>query len=204
VGSLGLSTATANDWLNNYLQVCRIPAQIYCFGIGKTEPLVVTPVVGRRAFLSAEAFVPDATGVAKADALCGSEAAALGGTFKALLPTTTQSAFDRAGLSSSGANWVRLDGVPIAASTVAFAAGTFQTPLNLTPVGYAGRRSVWTGGVGPSQVQIDTNRNCNNWSDPNGNANYGVVNDLQKAMNDISANGPVMCASSFQIYCVEP
>jgi hypothetical protein len=201
---IGSSTATSGDWLDAGQLPCVMERPIYCFGVDKSQPLVVSPQPGRRAFLSTQGYNADASGPAKADLLCATEAQAIGlsGTFKALLPTHAQSAFARAGLSIAGANWVRLDGVPLAGSPLAFAAGELATPLNLNSSGvYTGRRYVAAGGAGPSDTQ--TGYNCDDWTNPTSTYFPGVANELRLAWFYAPSNQPTPCAISSSVYCVE-
>jgi hypothetical protein len=96
--------------------------------------VVAQPVAGRQAFVTVQTFAVDASGPAKADQLCATEAATAGlsGTFKALLAMTSQSAISRVPFSLTGPNWVRLDGVPLAALPLALAAGQIDAPLNVS------------------------------------------------------------------------
>jgi hypothetical protein len=198
----GASSATFPDWLFARGAIpCTLAAPIYCFGTDKTQPLVVVPQAGRRAFLTVGGLAVDASGLAKADALCMSEASAarLSGTFLALLPTSTASAISR--FSLAGANWVRLDGIPLAASPQAFAAGQIDAPLNVTSAGsYVGRLFVMTGGTLPSQAQSIAIRTCSDWTSGSLDFEMGQPNDTARLFDALTYD---QCTTPYPIYCLE-
>jgi hypothetical protein len=105
---------------------CSTQFSVYCFGVGNVSRVSVTPVSGRRAFMSKGTWSPGA-GISTADALCQSEANSAGfsGSFRALLATNGASAASR--FDTSGPPWVRPDGVPLMPS----AAQVFQSNVTM-------------------------------------------------------------------------
>ena len=200
----GRSIATSGDWIDNGgSAACGSPGRIYCFGLGKSKPLVIAapPATARHAFLSVELFTAGG-GLAAADQICASEAplAGLSGTYLALLPTAAASAISR--FSLAGGNWVRLDGVALAASPLAFAANTLEAPLNLTSArNYVGgtAANVLTGGSVPTAASSPT-ADCEDWTGAGDNASYGQADDLGHAF---STNNSPVCGGQLPLYCLE-
>lgn len=113
-------------------QSCTERASLVCVEIGQTAEVRPPPTPGRLAFVSAP-WAP-AGGIASADGVCASEAAAnaLPGTFRALLATSTQAPFDR--FSLIGTPWMRTDGIPLVVRAVDLAGPTpafFESFLTL-------------------------------------------------------------------------
>jgi hypothetical protein len=188
-------------------QSCATAAPIYCFGVGKTAPLVIAPPANaRKAFVTAEGFVVDATGLTKADALCASEAQAAGlsGTFTALLPTISATAISR--FSDTERPWVRLDGVQLAASSLAFIAGELDAPLDETSLDMYVSENVLTGGIPPGQAASQAGNDCMDWTDPNNDPNnngaaIGNANDVALAFSN--GDSGQFCSGQDPIYCLE-
>jgi hypothetical protein len=93
--------------------------------VDRNVDTIPIPTRGRLAFMSKGMWDP-MSGIPAADALCTQEATAAGkpGTFKALLGTSKASAISR--FDTSGAPWVRVDGLPLLPS-----ARDFPTALML-------------------------------------------------------------------------
>ena len=161
----------ASDWNGPSSTTCSQPLHLYCFGIDKSAPLAVTTTSGPRAFVTVNSFLPGPTALAGADALCASEAQGLSppGMFKALLPTSTQSATARVGAPS--APWVRLDGAQLAKSVLEFQAGNWLTSLSYTAAHTDTSVLVYTGGaLTTTQSAVHT---CNDWTDAGGTGTAG-------------------------------
>ena len=150
----GQSNATTAFWTSTGgSQGCGVPQHLYCFGISSSTAVTPPPITTRRAFQPATSW-KSGGGLVDADATCqqAADAASLGGTFRALLATSTATAISRFDLG--GSNWVRLDGIELASSTAKLASGDTVAPLNVSERGVYllpnGR--VWTGAVTPSVV----------------------------------------------------
>jgi len=197
VYAAGDASLTTGGWSLSTGPSCATAARLYCFGTTYDTPLAVTPASGRRAFLTVEAFVPGG-GLAAADALCASEAglAGLSGTFLAMLPTSSATAASRFDLT--GPTWVRLDGIPLAESPLAFVAGDLATSLSVTSAGSDFTTTVLTGG---DPGQLPDNTACSNWTDPTSAATgVGVADAASKLAFSIDAGA----CSGDSIYCLEP
>lgn len=195
----GRSDATYVSWTSNTSASCAQPLRLYCFGTDSQAPLISQPVVGRRAFLST--MVPAPLGLTGADANCqaDADANALGGTFRAWLPTTTATAGSR--FTATGAPWVRLDGAPLGASNVEVLAGSWLTSLHVQADRTPAFHNVWFGADDPAAVA--TTSNCADWStrQPSSMAVYGSSVYSSALATNFNFSG---CDASFGIYCFEP
>ncbi len=194
----GYSAATTDFWTSTgFPDNCTTAVRLYCFGIAYDAALEITPVQGRRAFVSVQAFVPGG-GLAAADALCASEAslAGLSGTFRALLGSSTSTAASRFDLS--GRTWVRVDGIALADTPLDFMAGNLTAPPNVTAVGTYTSGTVMTGGS-PGLVSST----CSDWTDSGvgpGGVGAGLSEFAAPSAFDLAA--PIGCAGA-PIYCLE-
>ncbi|HSD88239.1 MAG TPA: hypothetical protein VLB44_12015 [Kofleriaceae bacterium] len=197
---VGSSGATAESWTYaNTTTACSTPGRLYCFGTGKSAPLTFQPAPGRRAFLTVQNYSVDVAGLATADGLCATEAqlAGLTGSYRALLAGTTATAISR--FSLAGATWIRLDGIPLADSPLAFAAGARIAPLNVTSaMTYAGAIPVITGGGTVNAAAADYTANCNDWTDVGGTsvtavANYADATFFNNSSNEACFGHPIYC-----------
>jgi hypothetical protein len=181
---------------------CSSKARLYCFGVDRQAQVAVTPVVGRYAFMTHSTWTPGG-GIATADALCQQEAsaAALPGTYKALLAPTGASAASR--FDTSGLPWIRPDGTPIAPTADMFFSppqNLFDVPPNVSADGaiYFGATGVWSGAAMPTTVGRGAT-NCTNWlsNSPAAFAAVGAAGDT--AMNSFFNMWPgtVACNDAF-------
>jgi hypothetical protein len=159
----------------NSSTVGRPGTRLYCFGTDIDDEMAFVPSKGRNAFLSSFLFdlstgfdIGGGTfvkGLDGANALCQAQARgrSLSGTYRALLATTTRAAIDFFEVGPETRPWVRLDGVPLAATAQDFANGDFLTALDLLQdgTGYYAYRT-WTGADSLSSVGTDT---CTDWTD---------------------------------------
>jgi hypothetical protein len=192
----GQAALTIDGWADDGASTCGMPARLYCFGTRYDSPLTVTPTTGRRAFVTVQAFQVG-SGLAGADALCANEAALAGlsGTFLALLPTSTATAASR--FDASGPTWVRVDGVRLADSPLAFFAEDLAASPSVTAIGTQSDVEVLTGGQ-PTQPPGDGT--CKDWTDATvASASGGRSNAASGAA---FANGGGTCTTA-SIYCLE-
>lgn len=107
---------------------CSSPRRLYCFETDRTAAISSDAQDGRYAFVSAAAWLVDATGGASADALCQQEAAAaqLPGTYLALLPQATATAASR--FDATGPPWRNTAGRQLADTGLGlFTAGLYAS-----------------------------------------------------------------------------
>jgi hypothetical protein len=112
-------TALINGDGSVFPTACSKEMRFLCAEVDRRVEISPIRTSGRLAFVTKGTW-KTSTGVASADALCGAEASAAGktGSFKALLATSTASAISR--FDTSGAPWVRVDGMPLLATAAAF------------------------------------------------------------------------------------
>jgi hypothetical protein len=181
-------------------------APVMCFGTDFATPVSVTPVAGRHAFVASGTFSPTG-GLSGADTMCQAAASSAGLAnpthFLALLSTTTASGSSRFNLN--GANWVRPDGVQIAASTTAFMAGNFIAPVAVDETGaVTGNNSVWTGAtMGVTHVSGSINESCNDWSSAASTVNGAYTDPHYGKPGAFALFTPMACTSSASIFCLE-
>jgi hypothetical protein len=198
----GSVEGTAHAWTHESSVSCTMTSRIYCFGIDRDVTLTVPTSTGRIAFLTTGSFIPDPGGLATADNLCATEAAAAGitdRTFRALLATTTASAISR--VSLSGPTWVRTDGIPIADTPTDLFNGNMLAPLNVT----AGKTyRITQAFAGATNVASTSGavQNCSNWTTSTGNGNVGLPSYISGYFFYDNLQQPA-CATGRGIYCLE-
>ena len=136
---------------------------VYCFMKTRTSPLVVTPVAGKKIFLTNG---PIAVG-ADADARCAASKPPGTGTVSALRATTTAPA---SSLLTMTAKYVRPDGILVGlGSDLVAAAGTSGQTLLASGIWqqgdgtYVPTRAVWTGATSLTTTgTVDST--CSNWT----------------------------------------
>lgn len=182
-------------------QGCGTPQHIYCFGIDSSAAVTPPPVTTRRAFQPTTSWKPG-SGIADADLHCqqAADAAALGGTFRALLATSTASAISRFDLA--GTNWVRLDGVALASSPAALAAGRTDAPLNVTEqrVYLPPDGSVWTGATSPESIGDLT---CGDWVDATGAVTARTGSPVSAGSTAFDSGTNPCNSTTTWLYCFE-
>lgn len=185
---VGAADGTTERWTNAGAQAaCSAPSPVYCFGIDLSTTVAVSPVPGKRAFVSTTAM--NLGGVDTADVQCQNDAAQLQGTFRAALATSASSAASRVGTGP----WVRVDGV---------AFGTLdapKAPLNVTAQGSYVATQVWTGATKPGELGDDTST-CADWAAA---AATGIVGDVARSGAEWFDALTAPCAADLGVYCLE-
>jgi hypothetical protein len=197
-GRSGSPHKTFSDWTSDGSLACNVAQRLYCFGVDRVAQVAPTPAAGRRAFITSASFAPS-SGSGAADALCASSSSSSGlsGSYLALIGGPTASAMSRFDLG--GANWVRLDGIPIATSTTTFAAAQWSTPLNVTAaMTYVGDH-VATGGGLPTQAP-DASATCDDWSNAAVSFRSGRARNSAIAGFDSTTRA---CGTAVAVYCLE-
>lgn len=148
---------TSDAWGAYTVQNCNQQGRFVCVETGHVAPQSPPPVTGRLQFITTANWTPGG-GLPSADSLCTSEATAhmLPGTYRALLATSTQSAFMR--FSLTGPPWTRIDGIGLTATASELANGPTMWLDSFAHVRSDGSRypyaGTWLG---------DATDNCNNW-----------------------------------------
>lgn len=188
------------SWTARSTSGCDSARRLFCFQTDHTTPLVVTPAVGKRAFLSVGNFTPGA-GIDAADQICTAEALAAGmpGTYKALLATTTTAAVARFPLAPL---YVRPDGIAVGtgaqlAGGEGLMSGIWQNAFGT----YGNNNPAWTGAATPSAVGT-AGSTCNDWTSTASNSGIGGATTLADATWWSSfTNGS--CTQAFKVYCLQ-
>jgi hypothetical protein len=207
-------TATGNDGLtyddstgfvsNDSPVACSSPLAIYCFGTDLANPVTISPQPGRVAFTS-KGTITGSAGLAAADSLCQSEASAASlanaASFVALMATSSASAASR--LSASGQNWVRPDGLPLAASAASLLAGQILLTPSLHADGslVAAGTTTWSGAtaIGMAGTSAST---CDDWT--SGSSSLGVAcSQVQEVVSDWFGGVGGICGQDLEVYCFE-
>jgi hypothetical protein len=205
-------------WSSFFSPPCDQPFRIACFGVDHDAPFAVPrPPGARLAFLSSGLFDPK-SGLGGADALCSTEATAAGlpGTFKAFLSTNTQAASAR--FSMTGGNWVRTDGIALAANitdlfSISSGGTKWLTALDVfadgTTHGGVGN-SVVTGSGGAMFAGIDA-QTCMDWSSNSGTSVVGTaclssVSYVRLSMGQnpwYESTGGFCSSGQYRVYCLQ-
>lgn len=158
-GGLGGITTTTDALGDVPVTACNNRGSLFCAEVGFAQPVVIAAAPGRVAFVTSASWIPNG-GRASADALCASEAGAVGlpGSYLALLATSMSSGFDR--FSPAGPPWRRVDGAQLTIS-----ASTF---LNAQPINFMTNfltQGATGAAVAPTEAWNGSSaNNCNNWT----------------------------------------
>ncbi|MGB5682072.1 MAG: hypothetical protein WBM47_09510 [Polyangiales bacterium] len=154
----------------------------------------------RRIFVTSGAQNADFGGIAGADALCASQAAAAGleGEFKAWLSTIESAVGDR--LVQSTVPYVLVDGTRVADDWTDLTDGTIQAFINLDASGVARAGDVWTGTL-PSGESNTQGGDCDGFtSGTDGVALCGSTRSVNAGWTASQLPG---CSTSLLLYCIE-
>lgn len=208
----GSSVGTGTEWTDWTELECSFATGFYCFEVDHTDPLVVEPATGRRAFVSNTLF-SSGPGIADADSICSSEGAVLGGSFKALIGTSTASAVSRFDLT--GEPWVRVDGIPWVRDPMDLVGDAALTALNVTADGMylSGPAEIegtsvpepfWALTGGPLGEMPEALAVCQDWSIGEQDMDaYMLMGNIQQGYDNVASccSGP--CTNSGHVYCLE-
>ena len=157
---------------------------------------------GTRIFVTGTRQDADFGGIAGADALCASQAAAasLGGEFKAWLSTIVSPVATR--LAHSSDPYVLVDGTLIAANwfdLIAFP-GSISAPINLDASGVLRDGEVWTGSsrYGHPYGNVD---DCEGFT--SGSTGDGLAGSTEEVNLYWTEKGTRSCSTELRLYCFE-
>jgi hypothetical protein len=161
---VGCGSCTLDSFSTLSLSDCGYKAHLYCFGVGNQAEATQRPVQGRLAFILGQRWVAMG-GLRGADGACNREAELYGrgGSFRALLATTTSSAASR--FNPNGPRWVRADGTPLTArgDSLHTSSVPFEVPPNVMVQGSSTNRVYWLGATSlrePGQP----GQTCSDWT----------------------------------------
>lgn len=200
---LGHTGGSGWSWTSHVRRPCNGAARLFCFGIDHAASVHPTPVTGvRRAFMVV--WTPGG-GIPAADAACqgSAQTAGLGGSFKALLPTSSFSALSR--FNFAGANWYRTDDVPCLGSAAAWATATYfdaNPNVNASKTETAGQNIMWSGANSLTTPGTAAST-CSDWTNQAATAHSGSA-DTNK-ISDFVGQGSsgVMCTNAGWIPCLQ-
>ncbi|HEY4393523.1 MAG TPA: DUF4215 domain-containing protein, partial [Polyangia bacterium] len=206
-----VGNASSGDW-NNYgsgacsnLTLASEVFHLYCLGKDFSNPMTFPKASGRLAFVLPPAAWSPKGGLSAADTVCQSAAtaASLPGTYLAMLATSTASMASR--FDTTGAPWVRVDGVALVANASDLFAkgGKWLAPLEMSATGVPELVAVWTGNSDPTAPAASVMTTCNDWtsnvSPYTGNAGESALTFVSQALG----NSTPTCAASFSLYCLQ-
>lgn len=198
VGDLG---ASPGWWTAFATQPCTGQGHLVCFGVDQQHDLVVEPVEGRLAFVSA-GFLPSTAGRDAADALCQTEAENAGhaGSFLSLLAVNGEAPAAR--FDAGGPPWVRYDGMAIFPEGDAFAV-TLATPFLFDAEGGLSQLAIVWAGSYDSIVPGDDASSCTNWTATTGvAAMFNAIHVFWQAWT--LGGGAQECAQlGYSVICLE-
>ena len=184
---------------------CSDLQHLYCFGVDRTSIISPDATTGRRAFVTKTRWLSGG-GLASADALCQGEAASAGlpGTYKALMATIGASAASR--FNTTGAPWIRMDGIPLAPSASAFFSATM---LDVTPnmpadaSYYFGIETIWSGAA-TMTTPGTSESTCGNWLESTGTpANFVGVLGNTSVQVFFGSQGTPCAADATRLVCLQ-
>ncbi len=194
----GYFTRVARQWTTTLLADCDAASRLYCFGIDHVSEYTVPTVAGRKAFVSVGDVAPD-LGVEGADEVCATDAesAGLTGTFLAFLSTSSAPAISR--FDTAGPPWVRLDGVPLAATTADLAAGRVDTPIffDASPTVPTEGLVLWTGGA-----EVPATLTCDDWMSSSV-SDSGFLGRSDDAADWVQHQSTTCVFGPTKVYCLE-
>ena len=154
----------------------------------------------RRVFVTSTTQNANVGGIAGADALCATQAAAAGlnGTFAAWLSTIATPVSDR--LEHATVPYVRVDGTVVADNWDDLVDGDIQAPINLDATGATRFGDVWTGtlATGAPYAVDDCNGFTDGTSGPRGQC--GSSNSSGPTWTE---NITPRCSVQLRLYCFE-
>jgi hypothetical protein len=197
-GKVGKPEAGQREWIEGPLAgaSCDQPARLYCFGIDRSRPLVFTKSTGRIVFVSKPLGL---VGPAEFDRACNEDAAAaaLPGTYAAMVVTSTASAVERVGIAPDDTTFVRPDG-QVLGEGHEFFDGRLRAPIALTA---AASPASGPTRFGPFTFANRENR-CGDWvTASTGLFRLGSTSSTYKTFS----NGNRECAAtdSLPVFCVQ-
>ncbi len=195
--TFGLDDADAPLWTAIGNLSCTTSFQLYCFGTGRTNPLVVPPPDGKLiAFVSS----PVATGSSASgfDGRCLQDAASAGliGTFYAGVAVSNLSAMDRVGLGSQK-TWYRLDGTKVASTS----SEQLLAPIDQDASGARVAAEVWFG-AGTLLEKADKAKNCNDWTGGDG-TQTSTGDTRRSSVGAFTGASNPLCSTIQRVYCFQ-
>ncbi len=175
---------------------------------GTTNVTAIFALAPNRVFVTSGTYNGDLGGLAGADSICQSHAAAanLPGTYRAYLSSLQANTLINAGERFAGASgWIRVDGNPVANSIDQFAGGTLFSAPRLTEngsdVGQTQIPYAWTGtnAQGGYDSACSAPNSIVPWGGPFGTAMAGLATSTTST---VVALGAPDCSQGMRLYCL--
>jgi uncharacterized repeat protein (TIGR02543 family) len=186
-------------WTSHYTVSCNAQQRLYCFGTDQSNPLAPFSVAGRLAFVSSTPFISGG-GIAAADTRCQTTAnsAGLSGSYKALLATESASAASR--FSTTGATWVRRDGVAVVGKASDLGTDLLLAPVNITAGGmYMENYGIWVGANSLSDV--GSGETCSSWTST---SSSDRARSAIAAFSSMGWHGTASCDATYlHLWCLQ-
>jgi hypothetical protein len=183
------------------MPLCSSTHSLYCFETGGVTPApaIVRIPIGRYLFTT-QSQLTLGGGIAAADALCTSEAAAAGlpGEYMAMMATSTQSIRDR--LGSLMGPWRRPDDVVVAVADLANAT-QFRAPIHGTPTGALSVHTIWLGASGGNALTTLGTQTCGDWTLTTGTGLEGTNDNVR--INQLFGGNSRPCSSPARVICLQ-
>jgi hypothetical protein len=159
--------AGGRGWLfDSMAQFCSTPLRVRCVMKGRNTPVAVTPVAGKKIYVTKSGWSP-AGGISAADAKCLADAPGSMPAAKAVLVASTRTLTD---VLSPTAGYVRPDGVRVGTGAeIVQALTTNDVPATIESVAtqdgdgnfVSSGTFIWSGLSSPGSAQDDT---CHDWT----------------------------------------
>lgn len=217
--AFGSVTAGTGGWTYSGSAACSpgLTGHLYCLGTDVAAPVAPTATGGGRLAFVSGYVLPGPGGVEALDAQCAADAAAaaLSGSFKALVATSSASASSRFDLGKGP--WVRTDGVAIVSGATDLLDQDLLAPIDATSYGvYWGPERVWTGASSPGAVGTAATT-CSDWTSTSATStgSYGVADETQGpppccagpwgyfSTGDPPTPNTVSCDGYGRVYCLQ-
>jgi hypothetical protein len=189
------------------MALCNTASRILCVMKGMSTPVTVTPVSGKKIYLTKSAWVPGG-GVADADAKCMTDAPASVTSAKAILVASTRALADVLGATTV---YVRPDGIRVGSGGEIAQAMNATAPISIESTvtqNGAGAyvdpntaQDVWTGLSRAGSVDKDT---CRDWVS-NASTDSGTGGTVASGWVSSGKNGNFTCSGELFMYlqCAE-
>jgi hypothetical protein len=200
--TIGYNDADAPLWSTGSPLACSTQMQLYCFGTGRMDPLVV-PTKAPLAFVSTP--VTPGGGAAAFDSVCQGDAtqASLNGTFKAAVALTTSTAMERVG-GAAPKDWYRVDGTHVADNSSADLLAPLDLEADGDRVGTNPTDDVWFGASALNQDATSMDTNCLDWTSASGTDLTSTGDPHRSARGAFAGkSGTLQCSNMRRVYCFQ-
>jgi len=189
---IGFTDGSAPEWTNGSEGPCNADYFMYCLQAVNTSTVGAPPMGNPKMFLSSP-FTPGG-GIATADARCQSDATQnnLGGSFVALLSSTSAPAAARPGVSNAA--WARVDNVEVTRDFV-----TWDGTPSVTADGTHLSADTFSGSVSPLSNSMSGADSCNDW----GSGSTSITGLSSRSLSGETFGRRTGTCAPQRVYCFE-